>query len=112
MSGRAESENVSRASKDVPCWSHSPKMAAVYTAAVAPTRPLAVTRLCGSAPFNNEFELAGNVMCAHAERPATASFAQICSKMNVLQHQARGLAAPHLEQPVDPAHWELQAGPG
>jgi len=36
-----------------------PRMAAVYTAAVAPTRPLAVTRVCGGRAGGRKFEFEG-----------------------------------------------------
>lgn len=80
-----------------------PRMAAVYTAAVAPTRPLAVTRAC-------------NQRASTAVRSAETNRRKLLVSLKAAAGQSRGASAhTHLEQTVDATHRELQAcpcGPG
>ena len=77
---RADREAMMQQSRD--CQGCSPRMAAAYTADVAPTRPLAVTRLCKASELG--IRAPSTTM---ASRPGS-----------------------HLEQTVDTSHRELQAG--
>ena len=78
----------------------APRMAAVYTAAVAPTRPFAVTRFC-----SRQSRVGGLLKVRRTKKPGLTA-------RPLLGLAPSRSGTPHLEEAVDTAHRELQARPG
>jgi hypothetical protein len=101
------------------CGPHSPRMAAVYTAAVAPTRPLAVTRACCGGRGRKRAGVRRAQGAGGLARARTACVGAVAcpgARLQAASRCRRSAAGPesmpHLEQTVNAPDRELQAGPG
>ena len=90
------------------------RMAALYTAAVAPTRPPEAARVCGGRRRERRFQIRGaNARAREAARHAAAARAAVRAREAAAAARGRvARLAARLKEAVDAAHGELQAGLG